>query len=97
LQRIEAVRRWISLGLSQDGGWTDFDDILGVNCLKGGLSIVTTVDPCYFSLVTLFKSTQKKDRAIVNRISVDVNTTSHFKVLSVAIFVVLRLRGCALT
>ena len=55
LQRIEAVRRWISLGLSQDGGWIDFDEILGVNCLKGDLSIVTTFDPCYFSLDTLFK------------------------------------------
>ena len=55
LQRIEAVRRWISLGLSQDGGWTDFDVILGAKCLKGGLSIVTTFDPCHFSLDTLFK------------------------------------------
>jgi len=55
LQRIEAVRRWISLGLSQDGGWTEFDEILGVNCLKRGLLIVTTFDPCHFSLDTLFE------------------------------------------
>ena len=55
LQRIEAVRRWTSLSLSQDGGWTDFDEILGVNTLKRGLSIDTTFDPCHFSLDTIFK------------------------------------------
>ena len=55
LQRIEAVRHWISLALSQQGGWADFDEILGVSTLKGGLSIDTTFDPCHFSLDTMFK------------------------------------------
>ena len=40
-QRIEAVCHWISLGLSQDGCWKDFDEILCVKTLKGGLSIDT--------------------------------------------------------
>ena len=56
LQRKEAVHRWISLGLLQDGGWTDFDEILGVKTLKGGLLIDTTFDPCHFSLDSIFKA-----------------------------------------
>ena len=35
-----------------NGGQTDFYDVLGLICLKGGLSIDTTFDPCYFSLDT---------------------------------------------
>jgi hypothetical protein len=58
LQRIETVRRWISLSLSQHVGWTDFNEILGVNCLKKGLSIFTTFDPC---LLFLFLSERLKE------------------------------------
>ena len=53
------------LGLSQDGGWTDFDEILGVNTLKGGLLIFTTFDPCHFSLDTVFNGNVQPEGMVV--------------------------------
>jgi len=44
--------------LSKDGAYTDFEDFLGVNSIKGDLSIDTTFDTIPFSLDHIFLQRQ---------------------------------------
>ncbi len=61
--------RWVVLGLSEDGAYTDLFKNLSVNSLKGSLSNGTTFSPPLFSLVNTFKSSGCILEAVFSKIS----------------------------